>query len=67
MRVMLKVARRSKGPRYTYPPCPECGAVGAKGFARTRLGNLRCKSCNSMFTFEYDKKYNVKLGKNLGD
>jgi len=74
---MLKVTRRN---RHKYPPCPECGAVGAKGFTTTKLGNyytlkghkvehncLRCRNCNAMFTFEFDKKYNVKLGKNLGD
>ena len=53
--------------RYKYPECPGCKAIGAKGLTTTRLGSLRCRSCNSMFVLEHDKLYNIKVGKSMGD
>lgn len=50
-----------------YPECPACKAIGEKGLTRTRLGNLRCRNCNSMFEFELDKDYNIIVGKSMGD
>jgi hypothetical protein len=60
---MLRVARSNK---FKYPPCPACGAIGTKGFKTTRLGNLRCWNCNSMFELEYDKNLNITVGKSMG-
>jgi len=63
---VIKIAKRNNNWRYKYPECPACGAIGQYGLTRTRLGNLRCRNCNSMFTFELDKDNNVKVGKSLG-
>jgi len=64
---VIKIAKRNNSWRYKYPECPACKAIGAKGLTTTRMGNLRCRNCNSMFTFEFDKEYNIKVGKSLGD
>ena len=53
--------------RHKYPPCPDCGAIGYKGMTTTRLGSLRCRSCNSMFEKKQDKFYNILVGKSMGD
>jgi len=51
-----------------YPPCPGCGAIGKKGLTITRLeGRLRCMNCNSMFEFEWDKNFNIKVGRSIGE
>lgn len=52
----------------TYPECPACKAIGKKGLTITKLeGKLHCLNCNSMFEYELDKNYNIKIGKSLGD
>jgi len=64
---VIKIAKRNRNWRYKYPECPACGAIGAKGLTTTRMGNLLCRNCRSMFKFEWDKDNNIKVGKSMGD
>ena len=61
------MAKRNEETRYKYPPCPECKAVGSKGLTITKLeSKLRCRSCNAMFKFKFDKNCNIKIIKEKG-
>jgi hypothetical protein len=54
--------------------CPECKAKGKKGLVITKLGNvygvngngsertfLRCRNCNTVFTYELDNDFRVNV------
>ena len=79
-RRVIKIAEGNDDWRQKYPPCPNCRAIGDKGFTMTRLGNhyslgghmvehncLHCRSCNSMYVCKQDKDFHIEVGRNLGD
>jgi len=71
---VIKIAERIDKLKQKYPMCPVCKASGKKGLVMTKLGNvygtngngserifLRCRACNSMFIFELDDAFRVKI------
>jgi len=64
---VIKTAKRAKDWRCRYPKCPACGAIGPQGLKITRLGHLWCRNCRTQFMLAFDKDYNIKCGKSMGD